>query len=121
MVFPREASVADISGAFRRHRAVGLCAGASCHHTLAEHLSEPAGALRVEQAVVWLLGGRAAWWQVFLLALPAAALLAFLSWHLVERPALRLKPRRRVSPAALRREAGAEVRPAASIASIRQT
>ena len=75
----------------------------------------------VEQAVVWLLGGRAAWWQVFLLALPTAAVLAFLSWHLVERPALRLKPRRRVSPAALRREAGAEVGPAASIASIRQT
>lgn len=46
-----------------------------------------------EQAVVWLLEGRAAWWQVFLLALPAAAALAFLSWHLVERPALRLKPR----------------------------
>jgi peptidoglycan/LPS O-acetylase OafA/YrhL len=46
----------------------------------------------VEQAVVWLFGGRAAWWQVFLVALPAAAALAFLSWHLVERPMLRLKP-----------------------------
>jgi peptidoglycan/LPS O-acetylase OafA/YrhL len=46
-----------------------------------------------EQAVVWALGGHAAWWQVFLLALPLAAALAFLSWHLVERPALRLKPR----------------------------
>ena len=51
----------------------------------------------VEQGTVWLLGGRAAWWQVFLLALPAAAALAFLSWHLVERPALRLKPRARRS------------------------
>ncbi|MGC2200554.1 MAG: acyltransferase [Stellaceae bacterium] len=45
-----------------------------------------------EQAVTWLSGGRAAWWQVFLIALPAAAVIAFLSWHLVERPMLRLKP-----------------------------
>jgi peptidoglycan/LPS O-acetylase OafA/YrhL len=46
----------------------------------------------VEQAVIWLYGGHAAWWQVFSVALPAAAVLAFLSWHLVERPMLRLKP-----------------------------
>jgi len=74
-----------------------------------------------EQGVVWLLGGRAAWWQVFLLALPAAAALAFLSWHLVEHPALRLKPssRRRTAPA--RRDAGVEVSPAASMVSIGQT
>jgi peptidoglycan/LPS O-acetylase OafA/YrhL len=53
-----------------------------------------------EQAVTWLSGGRAAWWQVFLTALPAAATLAFLSWHLVERPMLRLKPgSRRAAPA----------------------
>jgi peptidoglycan/LPS O-acetylase OafA/YrhL len=45
-----------------------------------------------EQGVMWLSGGRAGWWQVFLMALPAAAALAFLSWHLVERPMLRLKP-----------------------------
>ena len=45
-----------------------------------------------EQAVIWALKGHAAWWQVFSLALPLAATLAFLSWHLVERPALRLKP-----------------------------
>jgi peptidoglycan/LPS O-acetylase OafA/YrhL len=49
----------------------------------------------VEQAVIWLFGGHAAWWQVFLIALPATAALAFLSWHLVERPMLRLKPGRR--------------------------
>ncbi len=47
----------------------------------------------VEQTVMWLSGGRAAWWQVFLIALPAASAIAFLSWHLVERPMLRLKPR----------------------------
>jgi peptidoglycan/LPS O-acetylase OafA/YrhL len=46
----------------------------------------------VEEAVIWLCGGRAAWWQVFLIALPAASAIAFLSWHLVERPMLRLKP-----------------------------
>src|SRR5271165_5293305 len=67
-----------------------------------------------EQTVTWLSGGRAAWWQVFLLALPLAAALAFLSWHLVERPMLRLKPRARQSPAALRRDAGVEVSPAVS-------
>jgi peptidoglycan/LPS O-acetylase OafA/YrhL len=73
-----------------------------------------------EQGVVWLLGGRAAWWQVFLLALPIAATLAFLSWHLIERPALRLKPRARNSPMTQRREAGVEVRPAANMSSIGQ-
>jgi peptidoglycan/LPS O-acetylase OafA/YrhL len=46
-----------------------------------------------EQAVIWSLGGQATWWQVFLLATPLAAVLAFLSWHLIEKPALRLKPR----------------------------
>jgi peptidoglycan/LPS O-acetylase OafA/YrhL len=46
----------------------------------------------VEQVVIWFCAGRAAWWQVFLIALPATAALAFLSWHLVERPMLRLKP-----------------------------
>jgi peptidoglycan/LPS O-acetylase OafA/YrhL len=46
-----------------------------------------------EQAVIWGLGGHAAWWAVFGLGLPLAAVLAFLSWHLVECPALRLKPR----------------------------
>jgi len=71
-----------------------------------------------EQGVVWLLGGRAMWWQVFLLALPAAAALAFRSWHLVERPALRLKPRARHSPVALRREAGVEVSATVSMASV---
>jgi peptidoglycan/LPS O-acetylase OafA/YrhL len=49
----------------------------------------------VEETVMWLSGGRAQWWQVFLIATPAAGALAFLSWHLVERPMLRLKPGRR--------------------------
>jgi peptidoglycan/LPS O-acetylase OafA/YrhL len=38
----------------------------------------------VEEAVMWASGGRALWWQVFLLALAATAALAFLSWHLIE-------------------------------------
>jgi peptidoglycan/LPS O-acetylase OafA/YrhL len=46
----------------------------------------------VEQMVMWLSGGRAPWWQVFLIALPSASAIAFLSWHLVESPMLRLKP-----------------------------
>jgi peptidoglycan/LPS O-acetylase OafA/YrhL len=53
-----------------------------------------------EQAVIWGLGGHAAWWQVFGLAWPLAAALAFLSWHLIERPALRLKPRTKLPLAA---------------------
>jgi peptidoglycan/LPS O-acetylase OafA/YrhL len=49
----------------------------------------------VEETVMWVSGRHAAWWLVFLIALPAAAAIAFLSWHLVERPMLRLKPRSR--------------------------
>ena len=47
----------------------------------------------VEQLVVRMHGGTAPWWLVFAVALPASGLLALLSWHLVERPALALKPR----------------------------
>jgi peptidoglycan/LPS O-acetylase OafA/YrhL len=47
----------------------------------------------IEQLVVWRLGGAAPWWQVFVISLPLAAAAAFLSWHLVERRALLLKPR----------------------------
>jgi peptidoglycan/LPS O-acetylase OafA/YrhL len=46
----------------------------------------------VEEGVIWMLGGRGFWWQVLVLALPVTAALAALSWHFVERPALRLKP-----------------------------
>jgi peptidoglycan/LPS O-acetylase OafA/YrhL len=53
----------------------------------------------VEAAVIWMMGGRAMWWQVFTIALPITAALAFLSWHLIERPALRLKPVARRSTA----------------------
>jgi peptidoglycan/LPS O-acetylase OafA/YrhL len=45
-----------------------------------------------QQLVIWLMHGHAAWWQVFLLASLLSAVLAFLSWHLIEKRALRLKP-----------------------------
>ncbi|HEY1261126.1 MAG TPA: acyltransferase [Stellaceae bacterium] len=47
----------------------------------------------VEAATVRFFGGHALWWQVFAVALPMTLALAFLSWHLIEHPALRLKPR----------------------------
>jgi peptidoglycan/LPS O-acetylase OafA/YrhL len=53
----------------------------------------------VQQALLYASGGRLSWWQLFPLALAATAALAFLSWHLVEEPALRLKPRGRSTPA----------------------
>jgi peptidoglycan/LPS O-acetylase OafA/YrhL len=55
----------------------------------------------VEEGVIWALGGHAWWWQVLAIALPATAAIALLSWHLVESPALRLKPgTRRAVPSA---------------------
>jgi peptidoglycan/LPS O-acetylase OafA/YrhL len=47
----------------------------------------------VEQTLLYLGNGRLAWWQLFPLALVITAAIAFLSWHLVEKPALALKPR----------------------------
>lgn len=46
----------------------------------------------VEQVLVHLNGGTMAWQELFALALPITAAIAFLSWHLVEARALRLKP-----------------------------
>jgi peptidoglycan/LPS O-acetylase OafA/YrhL len=48
----------------------------------------------VEQTVVRLSGGQAYWGTVFAISLPVAACLAFLSWHVVEKRALTLKPQR---------------------------
>jgi peptidoglycan/LPS O-acetylase OafA/YrhL len=56
----------------------------------------------VEQTLLHVTGGALAWWQLFPLALAITGTVAFLSWHLVEQPFLRLKPgigeRRRVAP-----------------------
>jgi peptidoglycan/LPS O-acetylase OafA/YrhL len=43
----------------------------------------------IEQAVVWATGGRLPWWQVFALSLALAVMAALLSWHGVEKWALR--------------------------------
>ncbi len=47
----------------------------------------------VQQTLLYASGGGLAWWQLFPLALVLSAGIAWLSWHLVEKPALRLKPR----------------------------
>lgn len=57
----------------------------------------------VEQTVLHLRPGTGAW-ALFLIALPATAAVAFLSWHLVEKRALRWKPR---GPATARPESAA--------------
>jgi peptidoglycan/LPS O-acetylase OafA/YrhL len=49
----------------------------------------------IEQAVVWATGDRLPWWQVFLLSLALAVPVAMLSWHGVEKWALRLGQRTR--------------------------
>ncbi len=54
----------------------------------------------IEQLTVRALGGAAPWWEVFAIALPATAAVAFLSWRLVEAPALRFKPRAAAARAA---------------------
>lgn len=45
-----------------------------------------------EEAMVWAGGGHITWWQDFLGALILAGGMALLSWHVIEKPALRLKP-----------------------------
>ena len=54
----------------------------------------------VESVVAHAYGGAAAWWEVFLVGTAISLILAFVSWHLIERPALRLKAARR-KPAAV--------------------
>ncbi len=46
----------------------------------------------VEQVLVRLNGGSMGWASLFALSLPITAAIAFLSWHLIEARALRLKP-----------------------------
>lgn len=57
-------------------------------------------AFPVQQAVTALLGGHAAWWVNAAVSFPVVVLLAALSWHLVEKPALSLKD---APPSLLRR------------------
>jgi peptidoglycan/LPS O-acetylase OafA/YrhL len=43
----------------------------------------------VEQAVAQASGGQASWWEVFLASLAISLLLAWISWHAIERRAIR--------------------------------
>jgi peptidoglycan/LPS O-acetylase OafA/YrhL len=52
----------------------------------------------IEQLVMWIGGGRLAWWQIFGLSLAIAAPVAFLSWHGLEKRALGLVRRRIAAP-----------------------
>ena len=52
-------------------------------------------AFPVQQLVTMLHGGRMAAWQNALFAFPITVVLAFLSWHLIEKPCLRLKTTRK--------------------------
>ena len=54
--------------------------------------TKPGDRQGVEQTVKVSLGERATWWSVFGLSLPAAIFLGWLSWHLLEKQALKLKP-----------------------------
>lgn len=47
----------------------------------------------VQQTILWLCGDALPWWALFAIALPVTAALAFISWQIIERPALSLKPR----------------------------
>jgi len=61
----------------------------------------------IEQCVVYASGGGAPWWQVLLISAPATALVAFLSWHLVEkRCRWRRRPQDRRALAVASAEAG---------------
>ncbi len=42
-----------------------------------------------EELVMWLSGGRAVWWQIFFGSLCIALPAAWLSWHAIEKRALR--------------------------------
>jgi peptidoglycan/LPS O-acetylase OafA/YrhL len=44
----------------------------------------------VEQLVRFYLGEGAHWWAIFCMSLPLALALGFVSWHLIEKPAMRL-------------------------------
>ena len=53
-------------------------------------------AFPVQQTLIWLLKDKMSWSVLLLLTLATTLAFAFASWHLVEKRALRLKPRKRV-------------------------
>lgn len=56
-------------------------------------------AFPAQQTLIWLDQGRLSWTALFVLTLCACFLLAFASWHLVEKRALQWKPKRPRAPA----------------------
>lgn len=52
-------------------------------------------AFPVQQTLIWWLGVETGVWRLLGMATVATLVLAFLSWHLVEKRALRLKPRKK--------------------------
>jgi peptidoglycan/LPS O-acetylase OafA/YrhL len=54
-----------------------------------------------EELVMWLSGGRAVWWQVFFGSLALALPMAWLSWHGIEKWALRWSRRAATRPLAV--------------------
>lgn len=56
-------------------------------------------AFPVQQTMIWFFHGRLPWTTVLIMTILATATLAFLSWHLVEKRALTLKPRPRLANA----------------------
>jgi peptidoglycan/LPS O-acetylase OafA/YrhL len=52
-------------------------------------------AFPVQQTLIWLLGKQLSWGALFAVTLVSTGALAFMSWHLIEKRALRLKPKRR--------------------------
>lgn len=55
-------------------------------------------AFPVQQTLIWALTGHLHWWPRLLVTLLVTLACAWLSWHLVEKQALRLKPRGRRGP-----------------------
>ena len=68
-------------------------------------------AFPVQQTIIWALGDRLSFLQSLGMALAITFVLAWLSWHLIEQPALRLKPK---TPRAPSSEARIAVQPAVS-------
>lgn len=54
-------------------------------------------AFPVQQTFIWLYKDSLSWWPLLAVSAAVTMLLAFLSWHLVENPALQFKPKRKRS------------------------
>lgn len=52
-------------------------------------------AFPVQQTIIWSLGDRMEWWPRLILTTACTLVCAFVSWHLIEKRALTLKPRSR--------------------------